>query len=1043
MARGKKGGRRGGAAQPNSGRKADSKSKITKKVRKNKNVAEHSDSESSGDVEMAEDNDPTVDVEMTEASIDGDADGAEDSSVAPSKKATKGKFACPNKCGHTSARAYNLAKHVENACPNTPDEEKKKSRIECPNKCGADFAKKSDVTRHVKRSCPKTPKEEKEKDRIECPNKCGSDFSRQDEVNRHVNKFCPKTPKEELGKGRIECPNNCGSDFLSQDAVNRHVNKFCPKTKEEKEKPGLPCPNKCGSHFSRQGDLTRHVNNLCPKRSKEEKAKARLPCPNKCGSDFSLASHRDDHVKYHCKRRTRAEKRAALQNRTTCDCCSRSVPAGGYRRHRKRCGDYNKKLQSAIRGLVRKSFKPPGSTKKPPQLMVELLKLLRNQVGSRQSAFSHRPIVHTAHGSFQQTAVRGDGNCLFRTLAYLLFGHEQEWRRVRNMLAEHYAQATAREGQGASPLLNPALQAVRAVLYGHLQEQSRPAIGEEQGAFNTDIESQLFGPGEGYWATADMVQIAADAFNAEIFIHTATFNQDNVEPTWDLVVRGNAGASQQFHIVNYVDQYHWQPLAPTNAAYRFRGQVTDAQRDPMVGYDTNNVDAEGNLTGTVPIRIPHDARIGLGDGTTQGQAESDEDEIEETYEEQGDAANDLPRSQLKRLGERIMDQRGVFPTTPAALRTLTASDPAVGFMTAAAKAKLLPLVQFGTKHVLDFDIFSLGQTPLQREELNRQSLLRRQMWREDPAEGGNLSALSSSFTTPAHKVMEDDAEPATNAANERILFGIGEIVQARKDGSYVIRTSRVDEKGNAIWETRETNALNVVHAGPANAVFFLLGRFSDNRDAQTIAQALASHNVVLADYFISRGLEFAADPTYPQIPFPQQVHRHWFNDWSAANLMPVYDSPFVPPEFLQMQIQLDQLDAQPNPPDVYFLIRSLTGLSAARTWDRIRARWPNLRIRLAFALRDSFMVLTWAGIFHIRILQPGSQIPTANNFYYTREVDLNDLADAENQLPNADPACVELLRLFKEEEDARTGGMTWHNACTNVYPRGNDRNGFL
>ncbi|KAK3620890.1 hypothetical protein LTR56_023100 [Elasticomyces elasticus] len=532
-----------------------------------------------------------------------------------------------------------------------------------------------------------------------------------------------------------------------------------------------------------------------------------------------------------------------------------------------------------------------------------------------------------------------------------------------------------------------------------------------------------------------MVQIAADAFDAEIFIHTARFTAEG-RLQWELVVRGNAGATQQLHLINYLDPGHFQALTPVQAGYTFNDTITDAMRDPLIGYDENPQYDENNvLIGTVPDPITAGARLpldgeGLGEEDDSEDAEHDE---EQTYEDDGDNANDIPKS-MKDVKTLPRERRSKFPQTPPGLRKLTASQTIIGFSTGKAKLEQLSQVQFGERRVLDYDYFSIGLTADQRAEVERKALQRRQMSKEDPTVDNDDPGLAGSFETPALQFDADDlgAEFTQGAEGGTVRTNFGEQVYTRDDGTYFIRSNTIGKNGKPEWKDIEVAPLDDIHAAHTQPPFCLFGRYSDNRTAQEVAAALASHNVVLADYFVSRGLHRQANHGFPLVPFPQQVLRTWVNDRSAAEMVPVYDSPFVLPEYVQMQVYLDLLAAQANPPVTYFFIRSATGLSAARTWDRIRNRWPTLRIQVVLALRDGFMDNT--NIQHIQFLL-GGHVASAHNI-------LNDLANAEVNPVGANPAAVELLELLQEEFDARTGGMTWDDACTDVYPRGDDRNGF-
>ena len=85
------------------------------------------------------------------------------------------------------------------------------------------------------------------------------------------------------------------------------------------------------------------------------------------------------------------------------------------------------------------------------------------------------------------------------------------------------------------------------------------------------------------------------------------------------------------------------------------------------------------------------------------------------------------------------------------------------------------------------------------------------------------------------------------------------------------------------------------------------------------------------------------------------------------------------------------------------------------------------------------MVDVFPTVQHVRFLDDQ---PSQANMWYTREIDLSDLAYAEWNAINPDPACVELLGWMEQEKLARTGGIDWQQACNTVFARGRDRNGF-
>lgn len=106
----------------------------------------------------------------------------------------------------------------------------------------------------------------------------------------------------------------------------------------------------------------------------------------------------------------------------------------------------------------------------------------------------------------------------------------------------------------------------------------------------------------------------------------------------------------------------------------------------------------------------------------------------------------------------------------------------------------------------------------------------------------------------------------------------------------------------------------------------------------------------------------------------------------------------------------------------------------------MRSRWPTLDIRLVFAVRQPWADIYFDELEHLRFLGDGF-FSSDHGMYYSHEVKLSDLADAENKVVNPDDACVELLGLFKKEESSRTEGMDFEDS-EEVKASGIDRNGF-
>ncbi|KAK5707085.1 hypothetical protein LTR17_021007 [Elasticomyces elasticus] len=956
----------------------------------------------------------------------------------------------------------------------------KKACFPCPNGCTLKFFTSADANAHSLKKCAKKTV------RFPCPLSCGKDFGSSYYAKKHAEGACSKAKgkagakagdKQIGGAGdtgvdeehsedaqssddedamsgvegedveAVPCPLGCGGTYASQEKANRHSKRHCKyktvnnsRTKydiKELENGQFLCPLGCGEVYDTRSKATRHATKYCKNRADEEKEKVakdlKKPCPLGCGKLFSRSDAAKRHAEQDCRNRTDQQRNAAkpalaarkqLSKIKPCERCGTLIRASS-KKHDVLCKELRERFLAKIGATkLRRTFKPHPASR---DISKRAKKLTANQLAQQlQSHYMDMAVIRGVQGHpgahFQQASVRGDGNCLLRSLAHLLYGNQNDWARVRRTIRQHYEQAT-----GRGTVANPALNQLRGQLYARIQQESRTNAGPATNRQNTDLESQLFGAGDGYWATEDMVQIAADALNAEVFVHTLTF--PNGQPTWNMIVRGDPGAAQ-LHLVNYLGLNHWQPMTPMNAAFRFTAPVDAALRDPLAGFTIAN----GGVP-AAPPPIPQQARLPAAAGLGQigsgvgGEGGQPLDSVEEHDD-------DIPASLAGVKVPNRLTRSGIFPQMPHQWRIDNVRQMRPGWNSG---DELLELdqdsnparhVQISGSRILDFNFFARGQTKSQREEYERQALLRRQMWSSDPR-SEDPQEFQADFK------MLDDAVITTNTGE--ITF-----IDPTAKGGYSVVSKKFNAWGKGTWEKHEPfEEYGIVQAeGPQQPVFFPIGRFSDFRELDQVAQALETHDIVLQDYFAVRQAERTINPAFPLLPFPQQVVRLWINNWSADNMIPVRDSPYVLPEYLQLQDQLDLLAAQPAAiaPPVYLFSRSISGVSVARTYRRIRARWPGLRIYIVFALRKHFVDAVSTDLQHLRLLNNG--IESNNGMFYTHEIDLTDLANAEAGVANADGASVELLQLFQEESDARNGGMDWDTACATVWSRGFDRNGF-
>ena len=155
------------------------------------------------------------------------------------------------------------------------------------------------------------------------------------------------------------------------------------------------------------------------------------------------------------------------------------------------------------------------------------------------------------------------------------------------------------------------------------------------------------------------------------------------------------------------------------------------------------------------------------------------------------------------------------------------------------------------------------------------------------------------------------------------------------------------------------------------------------------------------DWYAAHRLAEQQDENRPKVPDFTTYHSLVFDGVDAALPIPTYWAPFL--SFAQVQfINLLQL-ANAQGREVMLIIRGVSGPSVAPSTDaRIHKRWPNLVVRISYALRPNFVDNDDCVI---KMLQP-HRLPvpfslrvtprTARNIYHSRLINIKDLEDQFN-----------------------------------------------
>jgi hypothetical protein len=159
---------------------------------------------------------------------------------------------------------------------------------------------------------------------------------------------------------------------------------------------------------------------------------------------------------------------------------------------------------------------------------------------------------------FRQHDVMGDGNCLFRAFARSYWGTERLHRRVRfdaqrifNWGTRGYFGTLGHDDVDFRTQNHVSIS--RLGVYFALEDQSR------QVSPTAGIWHQLYR--DGTWGSDEMLQLLADAYDAEIFVFTLRRNPELQTSWWAFsMVRGRWGAQHQIYLGHLSARNHWISL---------------------------------------------------------------------------------------------------------------------------------------------------------------------------------------------------------------------------------------------------------------------------------------------------------------------------------------------------------------------------------------------------------------------------------------------------------------------------------------------------
>ncbi|KAK4891455.1 hypothetical protein LTR27_009950 [Elasticomyces elasticus] len=196
------------------------------------------------------------------------------------------------------------------------------------------------------------------------------------------------------------------------------------------------------------------------------------------------------------------------------------------------------------------------------------------------------------------------------------------------------------------------------------------------------------------------------------------------------------------------------------------------------------------------------------------------------------------------------------------------------------------------------------------------------------------------------------------------------------------------------------------------------------------------NQIVRNNFYQARRHAEQQDPALPVVPDFATYHSLVYNGISAADPFPVYWAPNQSWEQQQFIQILAQAAAQAR--EVIVLVRGIPGQSVfPNVYARIHQRWPNLVVRIAYALRPHFIAnynCVLAMLQPHRLPNPFRlhiTLPTARNLYHSRLINIWDLED--QFVGNLQSQTIgQLLEWHDEEERSRTGGMQLFDEVTKV-----------
>ncbi|KAK5684199.1 hypothetical protein LTS10_004063 [Elasticomyces elasticus] len=620
--------------------------------------------------------------------------------------------------------------------------------------------------------------------------------------------------------------------------------------------------------------------------------------------------------------------------------------------------------------------------------------------------------------------VLGDGNCMHRAFAVGHFGHESYLPRVRADLRRHILDAFgASEGLDLSDLLMD--------LYIELDQQIH-------GAGGTSLVQQMVR--DGAWGSIELAQVFAILYGVEVVVHQPTLpsNLDSVD--WGLIARGHTG-QPQVHLVNWINSNHWMALIPLDDGTMDTSQLMPYQRTP-IAIDVNGLRIPPRVD---PARF---LRRTLPESTTITRLDRQQDRGEATIIDSEDhdlspgimlTSTNVPPA----LRRPNLPRRGSDSSLLA--RAIEVNNPfrANEFLTGneVARRRKFDFMQFGKYRAVDVREYESSSSAMEEDELELIRHMEQTSLATDVDVAGYADEDATLLLEWPSNILNENAAPPTGA-----VLVVHRTTQ-NFDGTNSVQQERIPVSLNSMQLTRTDHEF-LQRYGQPRPTWLCIGRFSDLRPIAEVLVHLASHNIVLQDCIAAIHAREAVNPALmPRIgPATGRVRRFWINDRSAAEPIPVYDSPRVIPEHLAIMTEVTHNDLMLPRPRVYLLIRSISGLSVAPTFFAIRQRWPALHIFIYIAFRDSFVAAAANQVMgpHNVIFTPRTAI---GMHYNEQAVDLDHLVAAERhhgngQAHGGSALADSIWHWMTLEYAARVGWMPWQPDAVNVFMRNTDRNGW-